>query len=182
MQYNIRATLVILGIALLGFGSSLFASGVPTVSKQTAATNTVPGYHASVVDGAYRSALDGGETFTNLEATDATATSAACVSTITAAGVQNISVNAHMSASGATVALTAVGYSVGDLALVDQATSTLVAKTMHTVTLTGGATFTENSLYPSTSTWTFDTGGIPIWKIYAADPSSGTATLYVEVH
>lgn len=167
-----RMHVLLFGI-LLGVLSTV--SGVALGDADTGRDRRVPnvvaeGYARETTTSLYRETLDGGEGQTDLGHATITA-----VQELTVGGFGTVRVSGRFSASGATCAITVTRWhKAGD--------GTLTFKSREAaVTLTAGTDYTISSLYPS-GTEAFDTAGCDVIKVLAADPSSGTVSLFVEVY
>lgn len=148
---------------LIAFAALAFADGR---GQHVAQVAVAPGFKVSEVSAAYRTALDGGESLTDLEA----AAGIGAITSIQTAGFQNLAVTGHLSTGSATCVIDVICFYDG------------IAKHRQTATLTAGATYTNDDSEYLSATQTFTTHGCGLMKVLAADPSAGTVDLWVEVY
>lgn len=169
--FVVLLALIPIGLALAdGRSQTVAAQATPEGFKPD--TNTTRYRAATDAQGVavmFEAPLDGGESFTDLtSATSSSSSGIGCVTSISVGGYGTVSLGTLHSAASSTVVCTGVRFTYDGTTLRFQSAST--------VTFTAGATYTVDSLYPSTQTHEFNTHGCAIMKFLFADPSIGTVT------
>ena len=128
------------------------------------------GYVRETTSVVYRANLDGGEAATALDGATIKA-----LTNLTIKGFPTVAINGRFSVASATCVITFARYYRDD-------SGTLTFKSFSTATLSAGATYTDaGSKYPSSCAY-FDSQGADVAIVLAADPSSGTVSLWAEVY
>ena len=167
MTLRHTALLVLLVASVAAWAGAALATDTGRTMGRTT-SNVAVGYHPSEATAAYRSALDGGDV------ANITSTTPSDPGAVTCRGYQTVAVGGTAAASAATVEVCFTRY-------YDNGTETVRLSTIRTLTADDTWCEGDATSYVIPASY-FDTCGATEVRVRAADPSSGTVTLRLEVY